>query len=136
VLGLKQFHSFCTTFPVLARRIVAESGSSQNLQISDPWYPFALVGIHVTRSVLETLSSGLLQRNLIMKAQGNLVESVGRVCQNLYGQFIRFVPHLTVDQLIEEFHEFWIDLVKDGMVKSVFDFERVFGEFKRSKGML
>jgi len=85
VLGLKQLHSFCTTYPVLARRIVTESGSSQTLQISEPWYPFALVGIHVTRTILETLSAGLLQRNLIMKAHGNLVESVGRTCQDIFG---------------------------------------------------
>ena len=89
ILGLKQLHSFCTTYPVLARRIVAESGSSQSLQISEPWYPFALVGIHVTRTILETLTAGLLQEDIIMKAHGNLVQSVDRTCQDIYGMLDR-----------------------------------------------
>jgi len=41
-----------------------------------------------------------------------------------------------VDRLIEEFHVHWMELVKTGIVKNVFDFERVYGEFKRSKGMM
>jgi hypothetical protein len=85
VLGLGQLHSFCITYPELAQRLVHESGSSQSLQISDPWYPFALMGIHITRTILETLSAGLLQQRIIMKARGDVVESVARTCQDLYG---------------------------------------------------
>jgi hypothetical protein len=124
LLGLKQFHSFCTTYPVLAYKIVSESGSNQSLQITEPWYPFALVGIHITRTILQDLSTGLLQRKIIMKCNGDVVTSVGRICQDLY------------DQLLEEFHGYWIRLVKMGVVKDVFAFERVFGEFKNMKGML
>ena len=43
---------------------------------------------------------------------------------------------LMLDQLVEAFHGYWIGLVKDGIVKNVFDFERVFSEFKRDQGML
>lgn len=124
LLGLKQLHSFCTTYPVLANKIVAESGSNQSLQITEPWYPFALVGIHITRSILQDLSAGLLQRKIILKCKGDVVTSVARICQDLY------------DQLLEEFHGYWIGLVKMGVVKDVFAFERVFGEFKNMKGML
>jgi hypothetical protein len=44
--------------------------------------------------------------------------------------------YLTVDRLIEEFHAHWMELVKTGIVKNVFDFERVYGEFKKLRGML
>ena len=128
-------HSFCTTYPGLAQRLVYESGSSQPLQISDPWYPFALMGIHITRTILETLSAGLLQQSIIMKVKGDVIESVARTCQDLYGMSIEF-RGLMKDQLVEEFHEYWIDLVKEGSVKNIFDFERVFSEFKRDQGML
>jgi hypothetical protein len=37
---------------------------------------------------------------------------------------------------LEEFHGYWMGLVKRGIVKDVFDFERVYGEFKTAKGML
>jgi hypothetical protein len=53
--------------------------------------------------------------------------------------FIRsvfLILHLTVDRLLEEFHAYWMGLVKDGIIKDIFAFERVFGEFKRSKGLL
>jgi hypothetical protein len=43
---------------------------------------------------------------------------------------------LTADQLLEEFHGHWMDLAMRGVVKSVFDFERVYRDFKRSKRML
>ena len=85
VLGLRQLHSFCITYPGLAQRLVHESGSSQSLQISDPWYPFALMGIHITKTILETMSAGLLQQRIIIKARGEAVESVARTCQDLYG---------------------------------------------------
>jgi hypothetical protein len=124
LLGLKQLHSFCTTYPVLANKLVTESGSSQALQISEPWYPFALVGIHITRSILQDLSAGLIQRQIIMKVNGDIVLSVARVCQDMY------------DRLLEEFHIYWMGLVKMGVVKDVFAFEKVFGEFKDVKGML
>jgi len=114
---------------------VDESGSNKTLQISEPWYPFALMGIHVTRAILETLTAGLLQRNIIMKVNGNVIESVSRICQNLYG-FVERSSTLMIDQLVEEFHIYWVDLVRQGDVKSVLDFERVYNEFKRSKGML
>lgn len=65
--------------------MIIESGSSHSLQIDEPWYPFALMGIHITRTILETLSAGLLQKTIIMKIRGNIVESVARTCQDLYG---------------------------------------------------
>jgi hypothetical protein len=40
------------------------------------------------------------------------------------------------DRSVEEFHAYWRDLVREGAIKNVFDFERVFGEFKRQKGLL
>jgi len=124
LLGLKQLHSFCTTYPVLAQRLVKESGSSQSLQIAEPWYPFALVGIHITRTILDNLCSNQIQQEIILKVHGNVIESVARICQDLY------------DCLFEEFHAYWIGLVKRGIVKDVFDFERVYKQFKRAKEML
>ena len=59
-----------------------------------------------------------------MKVNGDIVSSVGRVCQDMY------------DRLLEEFHVYWMGLVKLGIVKNVFAFEKVFGEFKDIKGML
>jgi hypothetical protein len=59
-----------------------------------------------------------------MKVDGDIVSSVGRVCQDMY------------DRLLEEFHVYWMGLVKTGVVKNVFAFEKVFGEFKDIKGML
>jgi hypothetical protein len=47
-----------------------------------------------------------------------------------------FLFGLMEDQLVEEFHDYWIGLVKKGVVKNIFDFERVFSEFKREQGML
>jgi len=47
-----------------------------------------------------------------------------------------FLFGLMEDQLVEEFHNYWIGLVKEGIVKNIFDFERVFREFKREQGML
>ena len=41
-----------------------------------------------------------------------------------------------VDTLLEEFHYYWMGLVKRGIVKDVFAFEKVYGEFTRAKGML
>ena len=40
------------------------------------------------------------------------------------------------DRSVEEFHAYWRDLVHKGVIKNVFDFERVFGEFKKQKGLL
>jgi len=88
VLGLTQLHSFCTTYPVLAQRIIHESGSSAPLDITEPWYPFALLGIHMTNAILNTLSSGFLQETIIMKIQGNAFNSVSRFCQDLYGTVV------------------------------------------------
>src|ERR1700737_5438938 len=127
LLGLKQLHSFCTTYPDLAQRLVKESGSSQSLQITEPWYPFALVGIHITRTILDNLSFGLLQRDIIMKVQDHVFESVMRICQDIYGTS-RPEVELTVDRLFEEFHGYWIELVKRGIVKDVFAFEKVYRE--------
>jgi ELMO/CED-12 family len=84
-LGLTQLHSFCTIYPVLAQRIVQESGSSSPLDITEPWYPFALMGIHLTDAILKTLASGLLQETIIMKLQGNAYKSISRICQDLFG---------------------------------------------------
>ena len=80
------------------------------------------------------MSNGLLQKDIIMKVQGNITESVARICQDIYGLSLHIL--LTIDQLLEEFHGYWIGLVKIGVVKDVFAFERVFGEFKNMKGML
>jgi len=87
LLGLKHLHSFCVTYPVLAQKLVNESGSSQSLQITDPWYPFALVGIHLTQTIIKSLMAGLLQKNLIMKLNGDVIASVTSTCQDLYGIF-------------------------------------------------
>jgi hypothetical protein len=43
---------------------------------------------------------------------------------------------LTIDNLLEEFHDYWLDLARRGLVTSVLDFERVYNEFKRSKALL
>ena len=43
------------------------------------------MGIHVTRTILETLSAGLLQKTIIMKVKGDVIESVARTCQDLFG---------------------------------------------------
>lgn len=62
-----------------------------------------------------------------------------RVCCKDMSRPIWFVERssvLMIDQLVEEFHIYWIDLVGRGDVKNVFDFERVYNEFKRSRGML
>lgn len=69
-----------------------------------------------------------------MKVHGNVIESVTRICQDLYG--ISTEEVITTDCLFEEFHAYWVGLVKRGIVKDVFDFERVYKEFKRAKEML
>ena len=85
-----QLHSFCITYPVLAQRFANESGSARPMDISEPWYPFALLGIHITRAILETLEAGLLQQTIIMKVRGELIQSVARTCQEIYGILIIF----------------------------------------------
>jgi hypothetical protein len=80
------------------------------------------------------MSTGLLQKDIIMKVQGNITESVARICQDIYGLSLHIL--LTIDQLLEEFHGYWIGLVKAGIVQDVFAFEKVFSDFKRVKGLL
>ena len=63
------------------------------------------------------------------------MQSVDRTCQDIYGAPNKTL-YLIADRLVEEFHLHWMGLVKIGIVKSVFDFERVYRDFKRSKGML
>ena len=85
-----QLHSFCITYPGLAHRLANESGSSRPMDISEPWYPFALLGIHITRAIIETLTAGLLQQAIIMKARGEVIQSVAQVCQDIYGLSVIF----------------------------------------------
>jgi len=43
---------------------------------------------------------------------------------------------LNEDRSVEDFHGYWRELVQKRAIKSVFDFERVFAEFKKYKGLL
>jgi hypothetical protein len=95
------------------------------------------MGIHLTDAILKTLSSGLLQETVILKLQGDAYTSISRICQDSYGAAIaRFIDRLIVDRFLEEFHVYWRELVLKRSIKNVFDFERVFREFKRHKGLL
>jgi hypothetical protein len=60
------------------------------MDISEPWYPFALLGIHITRAILETLAAGLLQQTIIMKKRGEGIQSVALICQDIYGSTMLF----------------------------------------------
>jgi hypothetical protein len=80
------------------------------------------------------MSAGLLQKDIIMKVQGDITVSVARICQDIYGLSLHIL--LTIDQLLEEFHGYWMGLVKAGIVRDVFAFEKVYSDFKRAKGLM
>ena len=46
------------------------------------------------------------------------------------------MSYVDVDELLEEFHEYWMRLVATGHIENVFAFERVFSTFKSNKGMV
>jgi hypothetical protein len=70
-----------------------------------------------------------------MKVQGNITQSVARICQDMYGMLQEYF-YTEIDQLLEEFHGHWMGLVRTGIVQDVFAFEKVFSEFKRAKDLL
>jgi hypothetical protein len=80
------------------------------------------------------LKAGLVQKTIIMKLNGDVTASVMRTCQDLYGTLFDWVTN--PDQLFEEFHLFWQEKVRLGIVKDVLAFERIYSEFKQKKGLL
>jgi hypothetical protein len=82
------------------------------------------------------MAAGRLQKKIMMKVQGNITQSVARICQDMYGMCSNFYFFSEIDQLLEEFHGHWMGLVRTGIVQDVFAFEKVFSEFKRAKDLL
>jgi hypothetical protein len=82
------------------------------------------------------MAAGLLQKKIMMKLQGNITESVARICQDMYGIPFKMDFFSEIDQLLEEFHGYWMGLVRTGIVQDVFAFEKVYSEFKRAKDLL
>jgi hypothetical protein len=73
-------------YPDVAANLVRESGSSENIDINLPWYPFALAGIHLTQTILTSLDAGVLQKKILLNLNGSVFASVARICQDLYGR--------------------------------------------------
>lgn len=116
-LGLHQLDYFCDHHPLYAQRMIRESGTLlTHPDVEQPWYPFALCGIHTTKFVSTMLERGQLQRHLL---QAQLQGSNG------------------IEEFIDTFYSFcfiqchldWAEGVDKKEITSVFQFEAFFAEF-------
>lgn len=117
-LGLHHLNYFCSHHPLYARRMISESGT-QGVGVSSeeqPWYPFALCGIHVTKFLCDLLQNGILERNLI-EAQLRGPHGIEQFTDALFS-FLFVRCHLD-----------WAEGVDKNEIRSVFQFEMFFKEF-------
>lgn len=115
LLGLLQLESFCDRHPLYARRIIVESGTTAEMpDLEQPWYSFALAGIHCTRLLTMLLEENLLHRQSLEAG--------------LRGDFTGATNGLYSWILVRS-HVDWLESIESGHVRTVLDFERNFAGF-------
>lgn len=116
-LGLRHLYHFCSQHPLYAQRMLAESGSLLDSPSGEePWYPFALCSIHVTRYVCQLLENGTLERNLL---QAQLAGDEG--VYDFVDAFFCFA--------FVQCHLDWAEGVDKKEITSILQFEAFFSEF-------
>lgn len=141
--GLDCYHWFCTNDTETARQLVVESGS-YNGDYKKPWYPLALVSIHMSSFVMEeVIEKKSFQRikPLISSTMSAMQEELTKYLLGGMSddQMIDKVIFTLEEQLyslhsglLQDFHRHWQNDVTKGTVKTVLDCENCLERYKHS----
>lgn len=143
-LGLKFFEGFCISDPELARDLMAESGSF-NGDLSKAWYPVALASINMTlfirkitggrflyRGILSNLDLSKIYRELVHKYSDNPESmDISELITTLQAQCMDLLSKLH-NTLVSNYHQFWRNEVKKGLVKTPLDVDASIIRFQES----
>jgi hypothetical protein len=143
--GLDCYYWFCTSEPELARHLVVESGS-YNGDLKKPWYPLALVSIHISSFVMEEIIEKTSYKRLktLLSSTMSAVQDettkylLGDVSDNRMIDMVTFTLEKQLyglhNYLLQDFHHFWQNDVITGKVKTVLDCESCLERYKHSTG--
>lgn len=128
-LGLWFFEQFCLADPMLARDIMAESGSF-NGDIKKPWYSVALISIHFTLFIQRAMGGRYLYRGIISNiklqdilkhlSENSSHEEAVKAVETIQERMLISLSKLH-NEMMKSFHEYWKDGVRNGSIKSILD---------------
>ncbi|KAK9467444.1 ELMO/CED-12 family-domain-containing protein [Lipomyces arxii] len=119
-LGLHFFHHMCLHHTGHMARIIVQSRSPEiHLDtLRTPWYPAALVSIHITSFIARLVYTGELRLWIICSMQSNSTsEDLWDLLANLHSY------------VYMEFHRFWQNEVRKRTVRTIMDFDKCFASF-------
>ena len=125
ILGLQQLHYFACKRPEVARHILKE------LSTPSCTYPFAIIGINLTRLIME-LFTGFRLHQYIVERFGNLTINCGQVYSegpSNDSDCIEFCNDLVHDVYCSAFEEFYMVWVIR-KPKSIMDFNSLYEEVR------
>ncbi|KAA8917507.1 hypothetical protein TRICI_000373 [Trichomonascus ciferrii] len=139
--GLGCYYSFCINGTAVARQLVVESGS-YNGDLKRPWYPFALVSIHISSFLMEEViedTSFVPLKALALSAMSAIQEQITKylladMSDGSMADMIAFTLEKQLyslhSSLLQGFHRHWQNDVITGKVKTVLDCECCLERYK------
>ncbi|KAK9480094.1 ELMO/CED-12 family-domain-containing protein [Lipomyces japonicus] len=129
MFGLNVLHAFAAWHASRAVTVVLESGSAAADDDADavlrPWYAAALAVIHVASFVARACSEGQLRLWMLScMTPTTAAKDEDKEEAQLWTLLLSLSCFL-----MSEFHAYWMHAVRQGMVKSVMDFEQCFTRF-------
>jgi hypothetical protein len=132
--GLRCFANFCIKYPSLAQQILVQSGSMADSASArdEPWYPVALVSIHLSLLLLNAMrhERGMLFRCFV-RLGGLISGPTGEKNSDVdYTNSVECMIKECHVGLLLAFHKHWLRGVQTGSIESVLVTERELNAFQ------